>query len=99
MQPNDGFEQQLREFEAIYRAREEVVNKTSACLFGDAKHSNGRLCQGSIFKRGGGRKRMLMRQMKGSSPGWLTTGPTLWRLEAQKRKKIYFENSFSFPVR
>ena len=25
VQPNDGFEQQLREFEAIYRARVEVV--------------------------------------------------------------------------
>ena len=32
MQPNDGFEQQLREFEAIYRARVEVFIKVCPWL-------------------------------------------------------------------
>ena len=96
VQPNDGFEQQLREFEAIYRARVEVAieKKSFGRLFVDQKHLNGRLCQGmlgvGIFKREGGRRRMLMRRTRGSSPGWLTTERTPWRLKAQKRRKIYF---------
>ena len=33
VQPNDGFEQQLREFEAIYRARVEVAIEKKFCSF------------------------------------------------------------------
>ena len=41
MQPNDGFEQQLREFEAIYRARVEVaIEKSFGRLFVGEKHLN-----------------------------------------------------------
>ena len=43
-----------------------------------------------IFKREGGRRRMLMRRMRGSSPGWLTTERTPWRLEAQKKEEDIF---------